>query len=194
MPPKNEHAWRDEFVSKGEFQCACGCALQLSKGDLADAMRVQARLGAVPRTYGVTYTNFKSEERRKAEADEPVEKQPCSGCRNAIVELPTFAANLLRSQGAKWPMCEPCRDAAFREASEKQRARNADFSSSPKRTWRAVLGPGQAWPLFGNSELLLLARRRHREMIQKHHPDRGGSTAKAAEINVALDEAIKELA
>lgn len=199
MPPKNEKAWRDEFVSKGEFACACGCALQLSKGDLADAMRVAARFGGKPRTGGVNYTTFpQSIALDRLEENEPVERELCSGCRNTMVEVPKFAADLLRSQQAKWPKCSSCRERdrerEQREEQERKRSpRQSSFTERPKRTWRAVLGPGQAWPMFGNEELLTLARRRHRELIQKHHPDKGGDPVIAAEINAALDEAEQEL-
>jgi len=62
-----------------------------------------------------------------------------------------------------------------------------------KRPWREILGG--AWPAeLGRAELLVIARARHRELIRKHHPDAGGDTAKAAELNVAIAEAEKELA
>jgi hypothetical protein len=63
-----------------------------------------------------------------------------------------------------------------------------------KRTWREVLGETFApWPELDADELLLLARTRHRKLIQLHHPDRGGSHDIAAELNVALAEAEAEL-
>lgn len=62
-----------------------------------------------------------------------------------------------------------------------------------KREWRVVLGQAGPWPSLGNGELLALAKHRHRQLIQYHHPDRGGDPAIAAELNAALDEAEREL-
>lgn len=67
----------------------------------------------------------------------------------------------------------------------------------PKRAWRDVLGwaGGSAapWPELGNEELLAIAKHRHRALIQKHHPDRGGDATFAAELNAAMADAEQEL-
>ncbi|HWU87061.1 MAG TPA: hypothetical protein VN253_07290 [Kofleriaceae bacterium] len=61
------------------------------------------------------------------------------------------------------------------------------------RPWREVLGG--AWPAeLGAAELLVIAKTRHRAAIAKAHPDAGGDTALAAELNAALDQAVAELA
>ena len=106
---KKKRDWRDEVVPRGDFQCACGCELQLSRGDLADAIRCAAAFDGRPRTWGVTYTSFVQKDDRKRADEEPMEKQICSGCRSAVVEIPVFAASLLRDHRANWPRCEKCR-------------------------------------------------------------------------------------
>lgn len=63
--------------------------------------------------------------------------------------------------------------------------------ATPPRTWREVLGG--SWPELEPAELLAIARARHRALITKAHPDAGGSTELAAEINAALAEAEREL-
>jgi hypothetical protein len=60
-----------------------------------------------------------------------------------------------------------------------------------KRPWREVIGG--AWPELDPSELLVIARARHRTLIAEHHPDRGGDTTVAAELNAAMDDAEREL-
>lgn len=63
-----------------------------------------------------------------------------------------------------------------------------------KRHWREVLGETFApWPELDNDELLVLAKSRHRKLIQLHHPDAGGEHDVAAELNAALAEAEREL-
>jgi len=106
---KKKQDWRDQLVPREDFQCACGCELQLSAGDLADAIRCALPFGGRPRTWGVMFTSFVQRDERKREAEEPMEKQICSGCRSAVVEIPAFAASLLRDHGANWPRCEKCR-------------------------------------------------------------------------------------
>lgn len=56
-----------------------------------------------------------------------------------------------------------------------------------KRPWREVLG------VSALEGVLEVAKRAHRELIRKHHPDAGGSHELAAEINAALAEAEREL-
>lgn len=63
---------------------------------------------------------------------------------------------------------------------------------SASRPWREVLGG--VWPELDASELLVLAKARHRSAIKAAHPDAGGDAAAAAEINAALDQAERELA
>jgi hypothetical protein len=192
---KNERAWRDEFVPKDELKCACGCELQLSKGDLADAIRVIAMFGGKPRVYGVDIKPKVTEERRKLEAEEPVESQPCPGCRIVMVAIPVFAVGLLQHKKSEWPRCPPCKARQEREAQErKEPPRQQSFKARPKLHWREVLGEAMRWPPFGNADLLLLARKRYRDLIQKFHPDRaGGDHERAAELNVAMQEAEAEL-
>lgn len=56
-----------------------------------------------------------------------------------------------------------------------------------KRPWREVLG------VSALEGVLDVAKRAHRDLIRKHHPDAGGSHELAAEINAALAEAEREL-
>lgn len=71
-------------------------------------------------------------------------------------------------------------------------AGDADTPPQPrKRPWREVLG--STWPELDHDELLVLAKSRHRKLIQQHHPDAGGTHELAAELNAALAEAEKEL-
>lgn len=60
-----------------------------------------------------------------------------------------------------------------------------------KRAWRDVLGG--AWPReMSTDEILLIAKARHRNLIKTAHPDHGGDPEIAAELNVALAEALAE--
>lgn len=62
-----------------------------------------------------------------------------------------------------------------------------------KRSWREVLGVPAVAGLT-NTDLLAIAKARHREAIKLAHPDAGGDVAVAAELNAALAEAESELA
>lgn len=59
---------------------------------------------------------------------------------------------------------------------------------SPDIDARAVLG-------FTPREHLTVERvkARHRELVRKHHPDRGGSTSRMAEVNAAVDVLLAHL-
>lgn len=63
----------------------------------------------------------------------------------------------------------------------------APIAAGMKRPWREVLefGNGPA----NEAEI----RRNYRILASDHHPDKGGSAAKMAELNVARDEALKEV-
>lgn len=65
----------------------------------------------------------------------------------------------------------------------------------PRKTWREVLGiPVGGWTDGAPAEAILAyAKMRHREIIQQHHPDHGGEVSLAAEANVAISEAEREL-
>lgn len=98
----------DEFTRPDELKCACGCELQLSKGDLRDAMIVLARLGGRPRTWGVDISLKASD--RVAERQEPPDPQvgrPCSKCGD-MVYLPEYAAKMLDERKCFWPLCGDC--------------------------------------------------------------------------------------
>lgn len=65
----------------------------------------------------------------------------------------------------------------------------AGFTSLPapsKKGWRDVLG-------LGPDATAEDVRRAYRRLIGDAHPDRGGDPEKAAEINLARDEGLKEL-
>ena len=54
--------------------------------------------------------------------------------------------------------------------------------------------PSEPWTASAPASVLLLfARQQHRELIKRHHPDRGGDPSVAAAINVALAQAEAEL-
>jgi hypothetical protein len=64
----------------------------------------------------------------------------------------------------------------------------------PHSDWRTVLSCGRAWPEgLEPSELLAVAKARHRILIAEAHPDVGGSDARASELNAAMETAEQEL-
>jgi hypothetical protein len=69
-----------------------------------------------------------------------------------------------------------------------------DATSGPvKRPWREVLGGSWASGLSA-SELLLIAKSRYRTLMKEHHPDRpNANAALAAELNLAMEDAEREL-
>lgn len=64
-----------------------------------------------------------------------------------------------------------------------------------KRPWREVLlgKLAEVFDALAQEEKLDIVRMRYRGLIKQHHPDRGGDTATAAELNVALADAEAEL-
>lgn len=67
-----------------------------------------------------------------------------------------------------------------------------EHGATARRPWREVLG--DVWPgELEADEILALARSRHRKLVAVAHPDHGGDAARAAELNVALEEAEREL-
>lgn len=69
-------------------------------------------------------------------------------------------------------------------------------ATAPVETpWREVLGvPTVGWVTEAPREVVLrYAKDLHRELIKAHHPDRGGDPAIAAAVNVALEQAEREL-
>jgi hypothetical protein len=106
---KSKDAWRGEFVPRDDFKCACGCALQLTRGDLADAMRVALIVGQNPSpSFNVKRRTATTERAEKPEKPEASESRPCPKCRSAIVTIPTYAVEALTNRGANWPNCERC--------------------------------------------------------------------------------------
>ncbi len=62
------------------------------------------------------------------------------------------------------------------------------------RPWRDVLCVTGDWMLAAPAAAVLaFARTQHRALLQRHHPDRGGSHEAAIELNVALEQAEAEL-
>lgn len=59
------------------------------------------------------------------------------------------------------------------------------------RPWREVLGG--TWPEMDRAELLAIAKTRFQKLIAVAHPDAGGDTERAAELNVAYEAAVQEL-
>jgi hypothetical protein len=67
-----------------------------------------------------------------------------------------------------------------------------DPATPAKRPWREVLGG--PWPAeLGAADTLGLARSRFRAAIQRAHTDRGGDVDTAAALNVAWEDAQREL-
>lgn len=112
---RKDDSWRDE-LSTTPFKCACGCELQLSKGDLHDATLVLARLGGNPRTWGVDISPTTSTHAAaRQEQPDPVEGRPCSKCGD-MVYLPDYAAKMLDERKCFWPLCGDCRKPTKHEA------------------------------------------------------------------------------
>lgn len=69
----------------------------------------------------------------------------------------------------------------------------ASAGARPKRSWREIFDmPGSEAGLDG-AERAMLVKARHRKLMQEHHPDHGGDGVLAADLNVALAEALEEL-
>lgn len=64
----------------------------------------------------------------------------------------------------------------------------------PQRSWRYVFDVATNLnDVLSKADIMALVRQRHRDAIKSAHPDAGGSHERAAELNVALAEAEKEL-
>lgn len=71
---------------------------------------------------------------------------------------------------------------------------NAAPVPRPARPWRDVLGVKGGWLNSAPPEAVLAyAKTRHRDLMREAHPDVGGSTDMALELNTALDAAENEL-
>lgn len=112
---RSREAWRQDFVPREEFRCACGCELRLSRGDLADAIACAAKFAGKPRTWGVTLSSYSSPYGTSREVV-VVETRPCPRC-DELVSVPDYAASLLDKVGGAWPICEGCRAPVTRSAS-----------------------------------------------------------------------------
>lgn len=67
-------------------------------------------------------------------------------------------------------------------------------TSAPQpQTWREIFGV-TAFETLGPADLLAIVKSRYRKMISEAHPDTGGDHANAAELNIAISAAEKELA
>lgn len=64
------------------------------------------------------------------------------------------------------------------------------------RPWRDVLGiPADGWGATAPNEVILaFVKTRHRALMNEQHPDRGGDHVLAAEIGVAYEQALVDLA
>lgn len=87
------------------WQCPCGCALQLTRTDLANEWRLIAILGPTPRKADIRCIGTQS--RFEKAAIEPTEKGVCRSC-GSPMELFVYLAEILRSRRAPWPLCEQC--------------------------------------------------------------------------------------
>lgn len=61
-------------------------------------------------------------------------------------------------------------------------------SPTSKRTWREVMGFDLAYRPHGDD-----IKHRYRELASKRHPDKGGSDSAMSELNLARDEAEREI-
>lgn len=65
-----------------------------------------------------------------------------------------------------------------------------------KPNWREVFGVAELVDTLmasSTDDLVAVVKARHRKLIAEAHPDAGGDTARAAELNAALDEALAEI-
>jgi hypothetical protein len=65
-------------------------------------------------------------------------------------------------------------------------------SPQAPKTWREIFGV-TAFETLGPADLLAIVKSRYRKMISEVHPDTGGDHTSAAELNIAISAAEKEL-
>jgi hypothetical protein len=91
--------------------CDCGgehhrCPLQLTRGDLEDAVRLIMIAGPDRRHVDLRPTPAEVA-RVTREKEEPMETKPCPKCR-APVAIPVYQAAFLTLRVAAWPNCTRC--------------------------------------------------------------------------------------
>jgi DnaJ-class molecular chaperone len=59
--------------------------------------------------------------------------------------------------------------------------------------YKALEGIRNWWEILGvsPSATAVEIKARRRELLERHHPDKGGDPAQAAEVNAAYDQAVK---
>ena len=66
--------------------------------------------------------------------------------------------------------------------------------TSRRRTWREILDmQAEHFLALENAEQLLIAKGRFRKLMADYHPDKGGGIDAATELNVAMEQAEREL-
>lgn len=70
-----------------------------------------------------------------------------------------------------------------------ERSLSAFEALPPPKDWRKILGFETSEPIHGPAQLA----QRYRDLAQKAHPDKGGSTDAMTELNVAYQSALREI-
>jgi len=119
--------------------------------------------------------------------DRPTDEELYEAAEEAATLLQGSAAVRARAAAAAATaqrMWQARQQRAQRGGAGDARARQAPPASAPDPCIgaRAVLGFTPQEPLTAD-----MIKRRHRDLVRRHHPDRGGSTQRMAEVNAAVD-------
>jgi hypothetical protein len=116
---------------------------------------------------------------------------PCDAWRTHGENMRAIAKSIEALRGlARWGMAGAVERATYGFAALPPG--DGEPPAPTKPHWRDVFGV--AGLALAPEDLLAVVKARHRKLIAEAHPDAGGDVDRAAELNVALDDATAELA